>query len=106
MKILIIDNGTSYLSQLENLLSGHTLKVAKCSEIETVNSEDFDAVVLSGGHDFPVIGNGERLRREIDLVKNSMKPIFGICFGFEVIAQTFGAQLKLMKSKEHGILDI
>lgn len=106
MKILIIDNGTSYLPQLENLLSGHTFQVVKYSEIGTTNSDDFDAVVLSGGHDFPVSGNEERLQKEIDLVINSKKPLFGICFGFEVIARAFGARHEVMQNKEHGILDI
>ncbi|MFH0755572.1 MAG: gamma-glutamyl-gamma-aminobutyrate hydrolase family protein [bacterium] len=106
MKILVINNGTGYLPQLKNLLSDHTFKVVKYSEIETVNSEDFDAVILSGGHNFLVSRNGKQLKKEIDLVKNSKKPIFGICFGFEIIAHAFGAKLKLMPNKEHGILNI
>jgi len=106
MKILIIDNGTSYLPQLENLLSGNTFQVVKYSKITTANTDDFDAVVLSGGHDFPVSGNEERLQSEIGLVQNSKKPFFGICFGFEVIAHAFGAKLELMQNKERGILDI
>jgi len=106
MKILIIDNGTSYLSQLENLLSDHSYQVVKYSEIDSINTDTFDATILSGGHDFPVKGNEEKLQKEIDFVKNSKKPIFGICFGFEIIASAFGAKLELMKSKERGIIDI
>lgn len=106
MKILVIDNGTSYLSQLENLLSGHTFQVIKYSEIKDSNPNDFNAIVLSGGHDFPVDENDKKLQKEINLIKNSTKPILGICFGFEVIAHTLGAKLELMRLKEHGILDI
>ncbi len=106
MKILLIDNGTSYLSQLKNLLSGHMFRVVKYSEINTINSEDFDSIILSGGHSFSVRGNENRLQKEFDLVKNSIKPIFGICFGFEIIAHTLGAKLELMQNKEYGILTI
>ncbi len=106
MKVLIIDNGTSYLQQLENLLSKHAFQVIKYSEIGSVDLNDFDAIILSGGHAFTVEGHTAQLEKEIDLVKESTRPIFGICFGFEVIAQAFGAKLELMKSKEHGILDI
>ena len=106
MKILVIDNGTSYLNQLKSLLSGASLDVINYSEINQANSESFDAIILSGGHNFPVNGNEYRLEKEMNLVRNSNKPIFGICFGFELIASMFGAKLELMENKEHGILDI
>ncbi|MCR4328733.1 MAG: gamma-glutamyl-gamma-aminobutyrate hydrolase family protein [Patescibacteria group bacterium] len=106
MKVLIVDNGTSYLPQLENLLIGSLSRAIKYSEIDSIDADDFDAVVLSGGHGFPVSGNEERLQKEISLVIDSKKPIFGICFGFEVVARAFGAKLELMQNKERGILDI
>lgn len=106
MKFLIIDNGTSYLQQLENLLSKHTFQVIKYSEIGVVSPNDFDVIILSGGHTFSVEGHATQLEKEINLIKKSDQPIFGICFGFEVIAQAFGAKLEFMKSKEHGLLDI
>ena len=106
MKILVIDNGTSYLSQLEYLLSGQDIQVVRYSEINTVDVKKFDAVILSCGHNFSVVGNEKKIEKELDLVKNSGKPIFGICFGFEIIAYAFGAKLEFMKNKEHGILDI
>lgn len=106
MKILVIDNGTSYLPQLKNLLSSASFQVIKHFEIDPINVENCDAVVLSGGRDFSVKGSENRLRKEIDLVKNSKKPIFGICFGFQVVAHTFGAKLEPMQNKVRGILDI
>ncbi len=106
MRILIIDNGTSYLPQLKKLVANHIFEVAEYSKIDSASAENFDAIVLSGGHSFPVSGNSERLQKEISLVKNSKKQIFGICFGFEVIAEALGAKLELMQIKEQGILDI
>jgi GMP synthase (glutamine-hydrolysing) len=105
MKILVVDNGTSHLSELKNILSSHDFGIVKYHEINSVNADDFDAIVLSGG-DFPLKGNEAKLQEEIDLIKNYQKPIFGICFGFEVIAYVFGAKLKQLRSKEQGILDL
>lgn len=106
MKILLVDNGTSYLPQLQGLLAEHSLKTTPYSEIDIGISRDFDVIILSGGHDFPVVGNEEKLEKEAALVKNSEKPILGICFGFELIAHVFGASLKRMEEKEHGVLRI
>jgi len=108
MKILIIDNGTSYLAQLKKLIDG-LVDVISYSEIAEKNDEyfeQFNAIVLSGGHSFPVTGNETALQSEIYLIKNIHKPIFGICYGFELIAHTFGAKLEQLKNKEHGIIDI
>lgn len=106
MKILVVDNGTSYLPQLKNILSRYDFSVIRYSDIENTAADDFNAIILSGGHDFPVNGNGERLKNEIAFINTTSKPILGICFGFEVIAYTFGATLELMQTKEKGILDI
>lgn len=108
MKTLIIDNGTTYLEQLKKLIDG-SIEVITYSEIvEKGNDyfEQFDVVILSGGHSFSVVGNEGILYTEMSLIKNLNKPIFGICYGFELIADTFGAKLVRMENKEHGILDI
>jgi len=107
MKVLIIDNSTSYLNQLQSLLppeASHT--TIDFSEIDKDTAENFDVAILSGGHSFPVAGNENRLEKEIDFVSNYKKPIFGICFGFELIASIFGAKLEQMERKEHGVLNI
>lgn len=106
MKVLIIDNGTRYLNQLQNLFPNETLRTITFSEIDKDVAENFDVAILSGGHDFPVVGNENRLKKEIDFISHYQKPIFGICFGFELIASIFGAKLEQMERKEHGVLDI
>ncbi len=106
MRFLIIDNDTSYLPQIKELLSDHSSRVVDNSEIDTINPDEFDVIILSGSHDFPVKGNEELLQDEMNLVLNCKKPIFGICFGFQVIARAFGADLELMENREEGMLDI
>lgn len=106
MRILIINNGTKHLTQLKKLLVGLPFEVIKYSEIDIAYAKKFDVIILSGGRNFPVSGNKKLLQKEIDLVKTSKAKIFGICFGFEVIACAFGAKLKPLKNKKRGIIDI
>ncbi|MFA6421909.1 MAG: gamma-glutamyl-gamma-aminobutyrate hydrolase family protein [Candidatus Buchananbacteria bacterium] len=106
MKILIIDNGTKHLAKLKKLLVDLPFKVVNYSEIDVAHAKNFDVIILSGGHNFPVCGNEGLLKKEINLIKTSKAKIFGICFGFELIAYAFGAKLKPLKNKEHGIIDI
>jgi GMP synthase (glutamine-hydrolysing) len=107
MELLIIDNGTSYLSELKKLLGNYPFEVISYSEISNIaDLNNYDAIILSGGHNFPVAGNEVKLETEISLVRNTQKPVFGICFGFELIAAAFRAKLELMQSKEKEIIEI
>jgi GMP synthase-like glutamine amidotransferase len=106
MKILIVDNGTSYLPQLQALLSVHAVTVVPFSAIDPAAVKACDAVVLSGGHALTVNGHEDALGAEISLIRESLKPVFGICYGFEVIARAFGAHLEALPQKEHGTVAI
>jgi len=106
MRILLVDNGTSYKQQLLELLKGHAVDVVAYNQIDVPAANAYDAVVLSGGHSFPVSGNDDRLQKELELVRNSTKPIFGICFGFEVVAYALGASLESLAVPEKGVVDI
>jgi anthranilate/para-aminobenzoate synthase component II len=106
MNILVIDNGTKYLPQLISLLTKHQVSVINFSEIQSSSVDNYDVIILSGGHKFPINGNESKLEKEIELIKSTSVPIFGICFGFELIAHCYGAELELMNRKEKGILDI
>ncbi len=107
MKILIVNNGTKHLEQLQDLLPRGTVHTTVAfSEIDKDKAESFDLTILSGGYSFPVLGNEEKLKKEIAFITHYKKPIFGICFGFELIAFTFGAQLERMEKKERGILTV
>jgi len=106
MKIIIVDNGTKHLSELESLFIAHSVVVIQYSDIGVFDFVSVDAIILSGSHTFQVSGNENLLKEEIDLVTNLKKPIFGICFGFELIARAFGAKLSELKEKEKGIINI
>ena len=56
MKILLIDNESSLLDKLENLIPGNEI-VHKWNDLEGVKDENFDLIVLSGGRKFEIVGN-------------------------------------------------
>jgi len=106
MNVLIIDNGTKHLAELEQLLIGHVVTVVSFNTIILEEVEQYDLVVLSGAPVLSVIGNEEIYSKEIELIKNCTKPIVGICLGFELIAHAFGASLQRMDVKVEGLADI
>lgn len=106
MRLLLIDNGTSYLDELKNLLKGEEIELVAFDNIDFERAAKADAIILSGGHSFPVMGNEGRIERELDLIRNGNKPVLGICFGFELIARAFGSTLKEMRNKEKGLISI
>jgi anthranilate/para-aminobenzoate synthase component II len=106
MKVLIIDNGTSYLEKLKALFIGSVVEVIEYNQISRVKIEDIDLIILSGGHGTPVINKQNFYTSEINFIKTSSVPILGICLGYELIAHAFGAELELMEVREKGILNI
>lgn len=106
MNILIIDNGTIRLFQLKKLLRKHNCKTIDLGEFNPEDTTDFDLILLSGSSQLPILNSRSLYEKEIDLIKNSEKPIIGICLGFELIAHAYGAKIKRMQNKEKGIIEI
>lgn len=107
MHFLIIDNGTSYIDKIKLLLNKNSFEIFNFND-ESLSSDlsRFDAVILSGGHVLTLNDHVYDFSKEINIVLNSNLPIFGICFGFQLIASVFGATLIEMKSLEKGIIEI
>jgi len=105
MKALIIDNGSSYTDRIPSILRGDSFDILTYDQLQG-SDLSYDYFILSGGHKFPIINHEEALSDEIKLILSKDQPILGICFGFELIAHTFGANLKRGNTKQKGIKPI
>lgn len=106
MKILVINNNTSYVEQLRKLFLPNKVDVIDWDFINSERVRIYDLIVLSGGHPNSIKYQHELYEKELRLILRLDKPILGICLGFELIVYAFGGKLKEMLHKEKGSLKI
>jgi GMP synthase (glutamine-hydrolysing) len=104
MKILLIDNGSTYINKLKALSKAQ--KTIAWPNLNLKRIKNYDLLILSGGHSIQVKNHRRSFAKEIQIIKTINKPIIGICLGSELIAYTYGAELKLLRKKEHGLVKI
>ncbi len=106
MRILLIDNHTVLLQELEKAVSGE-VTVKNWDEVTLSDANGFDLIILSGSRNFfPIEGNEQKLFNEIDLVRQTNVPLIGICYGCQIIARAFGASVEKMDTRHEGIMKI
>jgi GMP synthase (glutamine-hydrolysing) len=105
MKLLLIDNGTVLLRKLQRAIPCEVL-VRTWNHLQGIPWKEIDGVILSGGSLFEIVGNESRLRDEMNIIHEEKKFLIGICFGCELIAETFGARLEKDRVDHAGITDI
>lgn len=101
MNITIINNGTSYLGELHDLLNSHNIDIQSWDSGFNVHP-DTDLTILSGGH-LNLVGNEEYYEEEIKFVTHYTKPLLGICLGAELLAYAYGAKLSRLQEKQYGV---
>ncbi len=108
MRILLIDNKSARIQGLEELILnyGAELNVKGAGEFTYDDIEYTDSIILSGSSSIPVLNDEGFYAQERILIKESDKPIIGICLGFELIAHTLGAKLKRRENKVHGVVTL
>ncbi|MES2971231.1 MAG: gamma-glutamyl-gamma-aminobutyrate hydrolase family protein [Patescibacteria group bacterium] len=105
-RILIIDNGSIYLNELQRLCKPALCTIVKPGDIKIEEAETYALIFLSGGYQHEVMGSDEFYRTEIELIKHCRVPIIGICLGFQLIAHSFGMPIHKMPRTEHMTLAI
>jgi GMP synthase-like glutamine amidotransferase len=105
MKTLLVNNSSLLLKELQADIPGD-VTVIPWDDIGTIDAANFDLVVLSGGSAFSIVGNEEKLKSEVMLIRSGKKPLIGICFGCELIATAFGGVLEKMGSGQQGKIRI
>lgn len=99
MKGIIISHQSKWEEDLLNLFSEFSPEIIDFNNFDEKKLGDADFIVLSGG---PIhISNEEDLQEEKEFLKETNKPILGICLGLEILGVTFGSRLlKLEKSRK------
>ncbi|MBC8385494.1 MAG: gamma-glutamyl-gamma-aminobutyrate hydrolase family protein [Candidatus Cloacimonetes bacterium] len=106
MKALIIDNHSKFIGKIIEALKDFRIKhsVIDFAEFKFEQSQEFDLFILSGGS--MSIAETPELDEEKKLIANSSKPIFGICFGFQLIAFVFGENTDELPEKISGVEEV
>jgi len=102
MNALIIDNGSSRIGRIKTLLVNFNTEVVRYDHVSLMNALNTDLIILSGGHDFPAVGNDDIYHKEIEIIKKVNKPIVGICLGFELIAYVYEGKLERLIERREG----
>lgn len=110
MNILIVDNQTQYLEQIKAFFSEEdTFNVISCFDVTLEDANNADLIILTGSlkTDLPAATHADDvLKNEIDIIKNCNKPIIGIRYGCELIANTFGCEIKRIPDKTINFIEI
>ena len=106
MKLLVIDNLTIGLPQLNKALAKYPHDVINYKKLNLEILKNYDKIILSGGHGFSVLHPNNKYIKELDLIKKSKKPIFGICIDFLFICSADEANMTDLINYEKGILKI
>jgi anthranilate/para-aminobenzoate synthase component II len=103
-KVLIINNLTHFINDLKAVLSEHDLEVIDFQTVKPKDVEEFDCVILSGGGDAGEVAESKLLyKNEIEIVRNSNIPVFGICEGFQVIGAAYNSDFRVLQNYRHGV---
>jgi GMP synthase-like glutamine amidotransferase len=104
--LVIVDNGTLHLEELQSICAPHgEITTIVCTELDKAAIPAEAIVVLSGGP-IDIMDKPERYIAEIELIKTHPGPVIGICLGFEMIAHTFGTNLLRLPAYSKGTLRI
>ncbi len=101
-KIIIIDNYDSFTFNIQHYVEPlvDVCDVVNIDEVDIASLSKYDKIIFSPGPGLPK--EKPILWKILDHYQNT-KPILGICFGHQAIAEYYGSQLFNMKEVHHGL---
>lgn len=105
--IYIINFGsrkTPFISEMVSSL-GHENKIFKWDETDGIDLEEADGIILSGSPTYLTEVSHEPYHKRYGFIRDTDKPVLGICFGHQVLGILHGAQIYRGQEIE-GNLDI
>src|SRR3989344_9194675 len=103
-EIAILDFGSQYT----HLIARRIREIGVISHIYTNDTKaekltNAVGIILSGGP--KSVTSSEKLEYDTNIFKQN-KPILGLCYGHQLIAQHFGSELSSGKIREYGIASL
>jgi GMP synthase-like glutamine amidotransferase len=89
-------------------------KIKHLRKVSLKDTKDVNGIILTGGSVGCRVGcdaatfdiNHPVFQREINIIKKSKKPIFGICLGHQLICHAYGGKIKEMPVKKGWVGEI
>src|SRR5687767_12120667 len=103
MKVLVIDNQTIHLPSIQEATKDHDLTIIPRERFRNDHAEAAEAIILTGGSGKARSGEHSHLRR---LIKETRTPLLGICWGFQLIATTFGCPFHKLPKERRGMMEL
>ena len=103
MKILLADNHDSFVYNIFQILheqGGAIVDIVKTDEIDVSTLFKYQGIVFSPGPD--IIDPGDKMKAILAAVDHKV-PILGICLGYDIIAEYYGAGLINSEQTYHGL---
>jgi GMP synthase-like glutamine amidotransferase len=108
LRVLLIDNqGGGGLERIRTrLLADHKIDIVPVWDLTPDHYDKHDFVVLSGGSRAKANTPESTYQHEIQLVRDVVVPVFGICLGMQVIAHAYEGELRRLEEARKGIVNV
>jgi len=98
MRGIIINHGTEYIENLKSVFPD--CDILDYTKFDKSIVDKYDFIILSGGG--IEISDDVDLKDEKKYLRNTEKPILGICLGHQILAIIFGSKLKGFEIRRVG----
>lgn len=109
MRLLVIDNDGTSLEELKDICthSGYLITTVRHTDITPDIADGYDLVVLSSGYWYDDEAKQKAAYdAELELIRTTTVPIFGICIGMQLLHAAEGQQVPLLDIPASGFRDI